>query len=96
MIMESWHLLLILYNYSGSAGLVTKWEQRSLSLAVGGDVRMIRIFDMETENKKYDIPTGADCCTTCLDTDELGLIKFRKTLKNENKHWNNQNVNNCL
>ncbi|XP_043280905.1 regulatory-associated protein of mTOR isoform X2 [Venturia canescens] len=57
---------------TASAGLVTSWEQRSLTLAVSGDARVIRLWDAETELKKQDLPTGADCCATCLDTDGFG------------------------
>lgn len=55
-----------------AAGLVTSWEQRSMTLAVTGDVRVVRLWDAETELKKQDLPTGADCCATCLDTDGTG------------------------
>ncbi|XP_071567767.1 regulatory-associated protein of mTOR isoform X2 [Temnothorax nylanderi] len=59
---------------SVTARLVTKWEQKSLTLAVTGDVRIVRLWDAETELKKQDIPTGADCCTTCIDVDGTGAI----------------------
>ncbi|XP_014472593.1 PREDICTED: regulatory-associated protein of mTOR isoform X3 [Dinoponera quadriceps] len=59
---------------SATAGLVTKWEQKSLTLAVTGDVRIVRLWDAETELKKQDIPTGAECCTTCIDVDGAGSI----------------------
>lgn len=58
-----------------TARLVTKWEQKSLTLAVTGDVRIVRLWDAETELKKQDIPTGADCCTTCIDVDGTGCLK---------------------
>lgn len=58
--------------FPATAGLVTKWEQKSLTLAVTGDVRIVRLWDAETELKKQDIPTGADCCTTCIDVDGTG------------------------
>ncbi|KAG7209721.1 hypothetical protein KM043_011355 [Ampulex compressa] len=57
---------------TATAGLVTKWEQRSLTLAVTGDVRVVRLWDAETELKKQDIPTAADCCSTCIDVDGTG------------------------
>ncbi|XP_012221009.1 regulatory-associated protein of mTOR isoform X6 [Linepithema humile] len=61
-------------EHQAIARLVTKWEQESLTLAVTGDVRIVRLWDAETELKKQDIPTGADCCTTCLDVDGTGAI----------------------
>ncbi len=48
---------------------------KSLTLAVTGDVRIVRLWDAETELKKQDIPTGADCCTTCIDVDGTGCLK---------------------
>ncbi|KAK2586076.1 hypothetical protein KPH14_008365 [Odynerus spinipes] len=59
---------------TATAGLVTKWEQKSLTLAVTGDVRIVRLWDAETELKKQDIPTGADCCVTCVDVDDTGAL----------------------
>lgn len=64
-----------------TAGLITKWEQKSLTLAITGDVRIVRLWDAETELKKQDIPTGADCCTTCIDVDGTGWFEN----KNKNK-----------
>lgn len=61
--------------FAVTAQLVTKWEQKSLTLAVTGDVRIVRLWDAETELKKQDIPTGADCCTTCLDVDGTGSLR---------------------
>ncbi|XP_034933935.1 regulatory-associated protein of mTOR isoform X2 [Chelonus insularis] len=59
---------------TASAGLVTSWEQRSLTLAATGDVRIVRLWDAETELKKQDILTGADCCVTSIDTDGTGAM----------------------
>ncbi|XP_011498096.1 PREDICTED: regulatory-associated protein of mTOR isoform X1 [Ceratosolen solmsi marchali] len=59
----------VIKGSAGTAGLVTSWEQRSLTLAVTGDVKSVRLWDAETELKVQDIPTGADCCVTSLDTD---------------------------
>lgn len=51
---------------------MTSWEQHSLTLAVSGDVRSIRIWDAKTEMKLQDIPSKADCCVSSLDTDGMG------------------------
>ncbi|XP_058791281.1 regulatory-associated protein of mTOR isoform X2 [Phymastichus coffea] len=58
----------------GTSGLVTSWEQRTLTLAVTGDVKSVRLYDAETELKVQDIPTGADCCVSCINTDNRGNI----------------------
>ncbi|XP_025084218.1 regulatory-associated protein of mTOR-like isoform X3 [Pomacea canaliculata] len=54
------------------AGLVTRWEQESSTLFCAGDVRVIRLWDMQTEARKQDIPTGADSCVTSLASDASG------------------------
>ncbi|XP_014234805.1 regulatory-associated protein of mTOR [Trichogramma pretiosum] len=58
--------------HMGSSGLVTAWEQRSLTLVAGGDVKSIRLWNAETELKLQDLPTGTDFCVTSLDTDDIG------------------------
>ncbi|XP_015588597.1 regulatory-associated protein of mTOR isoform X3 [Cephus cinctus] len=74
-LLTAWQALTDVQLISKSpVGLVTRWEQRSLTLAVTGDVRIVRLWDAETELKKQDIPTGADCCATCLDTDDQGAM----------------------
>nr|CAD7399474.1 unnamed protein product [Timema poppensis] len=49
--------------------MVFSWVQRSQRLVVTGDVRVIRLWDADTELKIQDIPTGADCCVTSIATD---------------------------
>ncbi|PSN48417.1 Regulatory-associated protein of mTOR [Blattella germanica] len=56
-------------SLNAGAGLVMSWEQRSQNVVVTGDVRIIRIWDAESELKVQDIPTGADCCVTSISTD---------------------------
>lgn len=62
------------FVFPDPAGLIAKWEQRSLSLAVTGDVRFVRLWDVETELKKQDVPTGTDCWATCIDVDGSGTL----------------------
>lgn len=59
------------------AGSVMSWEQRTQSVVVTGDVRIIRIWDAESELKVQDIPTGADCCVTSISTDISGTVMFQ-------------------
>jgi WD40 repeat protein len=58
------------------AGSVMSWEQRAQNVVVTGDVRIIRIWDAESELKVQDIPTGADCCVTSISTDISGTLFF--------------------
>ncbi|XP_076441319.1 regulatory-associated protein of mTOR-like isoform X2 [Babylonia areolata] len=53
-------------------GLVTHWEQENATLICSGDVRNITLWDMRTEAKKQDIPTGAESCVTSLISDMSG------------------------
>ena len=62
------------YLISAGAGVVVSWEQKSQNVIVTGDVRVIRLWDAESELKVQDIPTGADCCVTSLSTDVSGNI----------------------
>ena len=59
------------------AGLVMSWEQRTQNLIVTGDVRIIRLWDAESELKVQDIPTGADCCVSSISTDISGTVIFQ-------------------
>nr|KAG5714826.1 hypothetical protein BaRGS_000314 [Batillaria attramentaria] len=54
------------------SGLVTQWEQENSNLICSGDVRTIRLWDLQTETRKQDIPTGADSCVTSLASDTSG------------------------
>ncbi|KAJ9585619.1 hypothetical protein L9F63_002589, partial [Diploptera punctata] len=79
-LITAWQTLADTQNVSrslnGGAGLVMSWEQKSQNVIVAGDVRIIRIWDAESELKVQDIPTGADCCVTSLSSDvsESSLI----------------------
>jgi regulator-associated protein of mTOR len=59
------------------AGSVMSWEQRTQSVVVTGDVRIIRIWDAESELNVQDIPTGAVCCVTIISTDISGTVMFQ-------------------
>ncbi|XP_069683368.1 regulatory-associated protein of mTOR [Periplaneta americana] len=59
----------VVRSLNAGAGLVMSWEQRTQNVVVSGDVRIIRIWDAESELKVQDIPTGADCCVTSICTD---------------------------
>ncbi|KAL8576686.1 hypothetical protein ACOMHN_025161 [Nucella lapillus] len=54
------------------SGLVTHWEQENGTLICSGDVRNVTLWDMHTEAKKQDIPTGAESCVTSLISDMSG------------------------
>lgn len=48
------------------------WEQWTQTVITSGDVRYIRLWDAERELKSMDIPTGADCSVSCIDSTYAG------------------------
>ncbi|TPP39676.1 Regulatory-associated protein of mTOR, partial [Fasciola gigantica] len=65
-IVTAWTGLNDLLSSTHQAGLVVSWNQATTQLAVGGDSRIIRLWDCERESRLRDIPTGADACVTVL------------------------------
>ncbi|XP_070187994.1 regulatory-associated protein of mTOR-like isoform X2 [Littorina saxatilis] len=57
---------------SKGSGLVTHWEQDASTLICSGDVRNILLWDLQSEARKQEIPTGADSCVTSLISDTSG------------------------
>ncbi|KAF7259470.1 hypothetical protein EG68_02896 [Paragonimus skrjabini miyazakii] len=66
-IVTAWTGLSELIPSSQPAGLVVHWSQSTSQLALGGDSRLIRLWDCEREARLRDVPTGADACVTVLD-----------------------------
>ncbi|CAB3367387.1 Hypothetical predicted protein [Cloeon dipterum] len=54
-------------THSGSFGLVAGWIQKHKRLAVTGDLasRHVRLWDVTTEKKIYDLPIGTDSSAVC-------------------------------
>ncbi|XP_017782723.1 PREDICTED: regulatory-associated protein of mTOR isoform X2 [Nicrophorus vespilloides] len=53
---------------SVSSGLLLSWEQYTRTVISAGDTRVLRLWDVNKELMSFDIPTGADCSVTCLDS----------------------------
>lgn len=49
-------------------GIVTTWHQKSQHLCIGGNNRFMRIWDIETEMRLYDIPTGSESSVRVLSS----------------------------
>lgn len=63
------------YHFVGSCGYVglrIVWDQRTQSLFAGGDARVIRVWDAESELKLSDITTGTDSFVNSLSVDHDG------------------------
>lgn len=54
--------------FDSAAGVLLIWEQCTQSVITSGDTRAIRLWDAERELRAFDLPTGADCSVTCLDS----------------------------
>ena len=53
----------ILLLATRSSGMILSWSQESSTLIASGDVRHIRLWDVKSEKKIQDIPTGDDTTT---------------------------------
>lgn len=56
----------------GYSGLRINWDQRSQTLLAGGDTRIVRVWDADSELKLADISTGTDACINSLSVDHDG------------------------
>ncbi|XP_074648053.1 regulatory-associated protein of mTOR-like isoform X2 [Tubulanus polymorphus] len=71
-LVTAWQALSDMLPSNRGSGLVLNWEQQSGILLASGDVRHIRVWDVQKELKVQDIPTGADSCVTSLTCDSFG------------------------
>ena len=49
-----------------SSGMILCWSQESSTLVASGDVRHVRLWDVNSERKIQDIPTGENTMNTIL------------------------------
>jgi WD40 repeat protein len=57
---------------SKSYGLLMKWDFEREWLLVGGDTKVLRLWDVKTELRKGDWPTGHDSPVTSIDSHRCG------------------------
>ncbi|TPX34292.1 hypothetical protein SmJEL517_g02937 [Synchytrium microbalum] len=69
-LVTAWRALTDLLPSMRGSGLVTDWQQSTGSLLVSGDVRQIRIWDVEREACVQDLPTKSSACITSLTSDK--------------------------
>lgn len=67
----SWRALSDLLPSNRASGLVADWQQGCGHLLVGGDVKVIRVFDAERELSINDIPARSGSCITSLTSDQV-------------------------
>jgi regulatory associated protein of mTOR len=61
-----------LISRNTGAGVVIDWQQSSEMLYAGGNVDVIRVWDLQRELSLLNIPTSADSPVTCLNVDKEG------------------------
>ncbi|EKM61656.1 uncharacterized protein PHACADRAFT_248390 [Phanerochaete carnosa HHB-10118-sp] len=58
------------------AGLITEWKQQGGTLLVGGDSRMVRVWDAHTESSIMDIDTQEESPITSMKCEDGNLSVF--------------------
>ncbi|CCM02264.1 uncharacterized protein FIBRA_04347 [Fibroporia radiculosa] len=61
---------------SRGSGVVTDWRQSGGSLMVGGDSRIIRVWDAHTESQVMDLYTNSESPLTAIVSDEASSSTF--------------------
>lgn len=75
----------VLQVYRGS-GVITDWNQSCVSLLVGGDSRMIRVWNAHTESQVMDITTNSESSVAAIVSDE-GLTLRRRVNTGQLRRW---------
>ncbi|GAO50281.1 hypothetical protein G7K_4411-t1 [Saitoella complicata NRRL Y-17804] len=70
-LVSSWRALTDLLPSNRSSGLVAEWQQGRGTLLVGGDVKVIRVWDAPRETCLSDIPARSGSCITSLTSDQV-------------------------
>ncbi|KAF3915731.1 hypothetical protein AA313_de0206634 [Arthrobotrys entomopaga] len=70
-LVSAWRALTDLLPSNRSSGLVAEWQQGRGSLLVGGDMKVIRVWDAPREVCLQDIPARSGSCITSLTSDQV-------------------------
>ncbi|CAO3565796.1 unnamed protein product [Mortierella alpina] len=70
-IVTSWRVLTDMLPSSKSTGTITDWQQGRGALLVGGDARVIRVWDAAREFCISDIPTRSGAPVTSITSDQV-------------------------
>ncbi|KAG0246063.1 raptor N-terminal caspase like domain-containing protein [Mortierella sp. GBAus27b] len=70
-IVTSWRVLTDMLPSSKSTGTITDWQQGRGSLLVGGDTKLIRVWDAARELCISDIPTRSGSPVTSITSDQV-------------------------
>lgn len=75
-LVAAWQALSDMLPTGKGAGLVMDWDQSSSNLYTSGDVRFVRIWDVQKELRVQDLPTHADSCITSISLDRQSNSVF--------------------
>ncbi|KAF3083901.1 hypothetical protein TWF569_010153 [Orbilia oligospora] len=70
-LVSAWRALTDLLPSNRSSGLVAEWQQGRGALLVGGDMKVIRVWDAPREVCLQDIPARSGSCITSLTSDQV-------------------------
>ncbi|KAI5779073.1 putative TORC1 growth control complex subunit Kog1 [Geopyxis carbonaria] len=70
-LVSSWRALTDLLPSRRSSGLIADWQQGRGTMLVGGDVKVIRVWDAPREMCMSDIPARSGSCITSLTSEQV-------------------------
>ena len=70
-LVSAWRALTDLLPSNRSSGLIAEWQQGRGTLLVGGDMKVIRVWDAPREMCLTDIPARSGSCITSLTSDQV-------------------------
>ncbi|RUS18731.1 hypothetical protein BC937DRAFT_88408 [Endogone sp. FLAS-F59071] len=70
-LVTAWRALTDMVPSTRRSGLVCDWQQGRGTLLIGGDVRVIRVWDAAKETCSADIPTRSGSCVTSITSDQV-------------------------
>ena len=63
-LVSAWKPVAEMFMSTRGSGLALDWNQDALQLLATGEVRFVRVWDVERELKVVDVPTGSENCVT--------------------------------
>ena len=84
-LVSAWNCIAEMTPSTRCSGLVLDWDQQSSQILASGDVRIVRVWDIEHELKVTDIPTGSENCVTSIHHNPRGRRRFHFFLINQRK-----------
>ena len=86
-LVSAWNCIAEMTPSTRCSGLVLDWDQQSSQILATGDVRLVRVWDIERELKVVDIPTGSENCVTSIHHSPQGSILHSSISRSENSEF---------